>query len=440
MVAQDDNYDPLDESRYRPTFDVVLRGYDRRQVDDALSTAEDEIASLQKERELAFERLAQYTSQIELLQRDVYSLNQHLKQAENAKVPDRAGVAAQVQEILELAETEAGNIRAKATNDTQEHAAQAQARSKAVLAEADRRLAALDTELATKRDAAEKELTDWIALRHRAFEAEDTDTRQKLAQLTAEAKHRAAQIVAKAEADGQRVVKSSRELANKVVARARAHHEEVTKETSTLTEEQQRITNYLAQMQQTLDVLGGQPTQVPQPPRSMAPKAADVEPERPASTEPATGTEPNQPTRLQPPRTRPTPRPRSTPATPRTASSTPIAVEKNASQSPRERMATLLAALDYDNADDDKADHDIADAPKAAQEKDIQNKGNQDGSAGNEVADEEVAATRGSNGNRVPPSTETTTNERHPRPQPRSRPALGKSSATSAATERTAAQ
>ncbi|MGH3544705.1 MAG: hypothetical protein ACRDPW_02055, partial [Mycobacteriales bacterium] len=202
MVATDDSFDPLGESHYRPSFDVVLRGYDRHQVAEALSDAEVEAASLRQERELAYERLTQYTDQIERLQRDVYTLNQHLKEAESLKAPDRAAVTAQVQEILSLAETEADHIRTKAVSDAgtvrttaDEVLSRARLKSEQLLEAA--RVCSKELTATATREAAET-TTQARTTAEGAVTAAQSEAAITAEQLVAQAQRRAEQIVAKA--------------------------------------------------------------------------------------------------------------------------------------------------------------------------------------------------------------------------------------------------
>lgn len=210
MAAQDDNFDPLDESRYRPAFDVVLRGYDRRQVDDALSTAENEIGSLQQERELAYERLTHYANQIEQLQLDVYSLNQHLKEAERAKSPDRAAVTAQVQEILELAETEAGKIRATA-----------QAEVEQLRDSADETLARARLKSEQLAETAQVLSTKLLDEAQKSADTITTTARQAAEQATATAAKDAAIALETATTTRDELLTKAKTLAEKLVAKAR---------------------------------------------------------------------------------------------------------------------------------------------------------------------------------------------------------------------------
>lgn len=210
MAAQDDNFDPLDESRYRPAFDVVLRGYDRRQVDDALSTAENEIGSLQQERELAYERLTHYANQIEQLQLDVYSLNQHLKEAERAKSPDRAAVTAQVQEILELAETEADKIRATA-----------QAEVEQLRNSADETLARARLKSEQLAETAQVLSTKLLDEAQKSADTITTTARQAAEQATATAAKDAAIALETATTTREELLTKAKTLAEKLVAKAR---------------------------------------------------------------------------------------------------------------------------------------------------------------------------------------------------------------------------
>src|ERR671939_385629 len=83
-----------------PAFDIVLRGYERRQVDEHLAT-------LLKERGNAERRAAELEKQLNRLRQDVESTRH--EQAE----PSYAGLGARVEKILRLAEEEARDLRAE---------------------------------------------------------------------------------------------------------------------------------------------------------------------------------------------------------------------------------------------------------------------------------------------------------------------------------------
>ena len=82
-----------------PAFDIVLRGYERRQVDEHLSTlVNDRVAAERKAQELE-KQVARVRAEFE---------------ASDVSEPNYASLGARVEKILRLAEEEARDVRAEA--------------------------------------------------------------------------------------------------------------------------------------------------------------------------------------------------------------------------------------------------------------------------------------------------------------------------------------
>src|SRR5215207_11400120 len=92
-------------------FDVALRGYDRRQVDDYLAQLESELATLRHERESAADRVGMLEQRLEELQIALQTAQRQVSEFE----PSYAGLGARVENILRLAEEEAKSLRVEAT-------------------------------------------------------------------------------------------------------------------------------------------------------------------------------------------------------------------------------------------------------------------------------------------------------------------------------------
>jgi peptidoglycan DL-endopeptidase RipA len=77
-MAQEDGYDlfQLNDGPLQPTFDVVLRGYDRRQVDETLSTLDQNMTALTTDRDAAYAQAQAYGAQVHRLQGELYMMRQ----------------------------------------------------------------------------------------------------------------------------------------------------------------------------------------------------------------------------------------------------------------------------------------------------------------------------------------------------------------------------
>src|SRR5215471_208979 len=76
-----------------PVFDVVLRGYDRRQVDEQIGQLEDQAR--------------RHREQAQALQRELSAVQRQLREREP---PTRAGAGLRIEQLLRLAEEQATEI------------------------------------------------------------------------------------------------------------------------------------------------------------------------------------------------------------------------------------------------------------------------------------------------------------------------------------------
>ncbi len=96
-------------------FEVAMRGYDRRQVDDYVARSEAELTALTGERDSAAGRSADLAAQLANSQAQIESLRRRLSESVQEITTDN--VHARVRPIVELAHTEARTIRESADAD-----------------------------------------------------------------------------------------------------------------------------------------------------------------------------------------------------------------------------------------------------------------------------------------------------------------------------------
>ncbi|MCW2599852.1 MAG: hypothetical protein JWM02_1681 [Frankiales bacterium] len=191
----DDDLLPLPTEQETTGFDVVLRGYDRRQVEDYVQRVE--VALSEADRQIADdgERLA-------ALEVEVASLHSRVVEAEQvaAGLPEPASrVGERLATMLRLAEEEAEQIVTQA----QERAA----------ASSSERTAELDRREADVRDAtAEAEQTRLDA--QRDAEAVRSRAQQEAQTLQADARREADEAVAAAREESARLLRSATEQAD----------------------------------------------------------------------------------------------------------------------------------------------------------------------------------------------------------------------------------
>ena len=97
-----------------PTFEVALRGYDKRQVERYVTQVEAEVTTLATEREQAYAQIQAMAQQIERLQQEATQARR--QSGLGAEVSFRH-LGPRVEQILALAEEQAEAIKASATDD-----------------------------------------------------------------------------------------------------------------------------------------------------------------------------------------------------------------------------------------------------------------------------------------------------------------------------------
>lgn len=110
-------------------FDVVMRGFDRNQVQDAVGRLEDDLRTVVAERDQAIIRANDLHIQLEQASSDVSTLNSKLR---NAQAPTFESMGERIASMLRLAEEEAGEIRRQADTDAEQTRAEAAADKDAV--------------------------------------------------------------------------------------------------------------------------------------------------------------------------------------------------------------------------------------------------------------------------------------------------------------------
>src|ERR1700741_3252201 len=100
-----------------PTFEVALRGYDKRQVERYVTQVEAEVTTLATEREQAYAQVQALAGQVQQLQAELVEARR------KAGTPDRISsrhLAPRVEQIRTIAEEQAEAIRAEAVGDIDE--------------------------------------------------------------------------------------------------------------------------------------------------------------------------------------------------------------------------------------------------------------------------------------------------------------------------------
>lgn len=231
-MDQDNPNDLIPLGAPAPGFDVVIRGYDRSQVAEALERLEQDVRVTVGERDQAIARANQLHQQLEAVSGEVAGLNEKIR---SSSAPSFESMGERISSMLRLAEEEAADLRQSATQETsamrteaeQLHAAAAEAERTAseratnveakakahaeqTVAEAEEQAGALLAESEAKRQRDEDDFE--IALNARRSEAQrleaerEKSSRELAEKTTADADAHAHQTVADADAHAKQVV------------------------------------------------------------------------------------------------------------------------------------------------------------------------------------------------------------------------------------------
>ena len=218
-----DDLVPLQETAEASGFDVVLRGYDRRQVDDYLDRVEVALTE-------ADERHAQDGERISALEKHVAQVQQELADTSRraSGQPEPASLlTARLAEMLRLAEQEATAIRAEATTEAESVVGVAKAQAARESSERDDALRKREQEVARAAETAESSTLqaqkDAEALRARAQAGADelrTAGEQEARTVRGDARAEAEKVVGQARQDVQVLHEQARHEAAAMTADA----------------------------------------------------------------------------------------------------------------------------------------------------------------------------------------------------------------------------
>src|SRR5689334_17651112 len=118
MSQGGDPYAVRDDVAGQPSFELALRGYDKRQVDRYVSRADSEIAGLSAERERAYHKLQELSTQVRQLQAELNEVRQRPSRVDRASFRH---LGPMVDQILALAEKQAEAITSNTAQRAAEH-------------------------------------------------------------------------------------------------------------------------------------------------------------------------------------------------------------------------------------------------------------------------------------------------------------------------------
>lgn len=260
----------LSEPAALPTFDLTLRGYDRRQVDEYLDRLEQTLSAAQADRDAGRAHTAALQRQVEELQAAVNSSRQKLLESTR---PTYAGLGERVAQLLRLAEEEAERLRSDAVRDishmresadgllskAQEKAARAEREFESTLAE---RRKQADQQDADKRKSLESQLraaADRITGSQAMAMKVTTDAKAEADRLVTESRGRAESLRKDAEKHVAALVQAARQDADRLLLDARREAERIVAEAGTRAEERRgESEREIAQLMRRRDAINQQ--------------------------------------------------------------------------------------------------------------------------------------------------------------------------------------
>jgi cell division septum initiation protein DivIVA len=250
--------EPPGAGEERQSFELALRGYDKRQVDQYIAQLDNEISTLAAERDWAVGEVKARTTQLQQLQTELTELHERPIQIDRASFRD---LGPMVDQMLALAEKQAGAIVGNATQRATNREAEADRMLGEARDQATQMLRGLDAQLAARRAAADKAYED----RQSAAEAELAKIRELAEQTQAQGesareqaeqeahliKERSAQERERAEAEAEALLEAARAQAEQELVSRRAELEQEIGERRTGAA--QKIAALHAQAQQQAD-------------------------------------------------------------------------------------------------------------------------------------------------------------------------------------------
>lgn len=275
-----------------PTFDLTLRGYDRRQVDEYLDRLEHDLSVAQADRDAAAARIALTEKRLNELEHELQAARAQLTESSH---PTYAGLGKRVEQLLSIAEEEADRLREEALRDTAEERAaagtlvqgaqkqaeqaqrdfdaalderrrEAQAAEEARRADADKRMALAEQRIAEAEAAATSRIAEAQQAAEQLFGSARAEAERKVSEATAhserlrkDAEQHATALVQAARHDVDRIALEAKSQAESIVADARAKAEhgrsEHDREIAELIRRRQHIREQLKALRQVVGSL-----------------------------------------------------------------------------------------------------------------------------------------------------------------------------------------
>jgi len=292
-----DNSDLLPNLSHDDAFEVQLRGYSRRQVDEFLARCRSQIRDLEQ-------RLARALDDSEELRRDLATARQ---QALGAK-PAHEEVSERISQILKLADDEARSQKSKAQDDISKLRNDAQAETERVRSEAREQTERM---LTAAQEQAERAITTARAEADKARNAARIEAERMTSMARAEADRTTSEAQKKADSALNGAKAQAKKALDEATARASAIHDGAERRLNHLStrhsETIKRLTEILEGVSTLVDAESARPsledevaqtaamtTGTPEPAGPIPGQPQSQAPRRPGQTQPQTLAQPQQ--------------------------------------------------------------------------------------------------------------------------------------------------
>ncbi|WP_156935168.1 hypothetical protein [Pseudonocardia spinosispora] len=220
--------EPLAEPTQMSMFDLVRRGYDRRQVDDHMQTLSAQLAEVQQAHQREHRRADWAEGELRNARSQLEQQSAQLAESQNSGGPQ--GFGYRVEKLMRTAEQEAAEVRTSAAREATALLERARADAEAHRHEVEQslitRTAMLDQEAAQRKvelDERERQIGEQAAASRQEAERMHADVKRQAEQVRQEAQARAEQERVKVE----KAIRERQAAAEQELTRLRSLHDEV---------------------------------------------------------------------------------------------------------------------------------------------------------------------------------------------------------------------
>lgn len=207
------------DTQPRTDFDLALRGYDRRQVDDYLVQVDETLADATRKVHGAEQQAVEAKREAARLTEE---LEREKERVGGEPGPEpKAAVGGRIAQILTLAEQEAADTVTRAQTEAEQILGEARRRHAAATELHDRAKREVDSAMTVRREEAEKVATEVATEARRSADTLRQQSQQSAEALRQQSQQEAEERRVESEREATRIVREARKQADRMVADSR---------------------------------------------------------------------------------------------------------------------------------------------------------------------------------------------------------------------------